>query len=122
MTTTTTVSEARTMGERLARLGATNEQLPVLGIPAPSAVSHHNYAVGYYADKSILIWARGEGLLVLDAETTYFRDTVEHLARCLGTFTKEQRAAMIGRNNPGSGADVWIDGIRWASDGSYSGM
>ena len=86
---------------------------PMLGIPAPSSVNHHDYSVGYFDDSSILIWARGEGYIVLDQERTYYRDTVEHLARCLGMFSKSQRAGFLG------GATKWVDGIRWSADGDF---
>lgn len=120
---TTTTSHASRWAEHLKLQGATNESLPTLGIiPAPSTVSHSNYSVGYYEDKSILIWAKGEGFIVLDAEQTYYRDTVEHLARCLGTFSRERRAEMI-RNKLSPNEDcAWIDGICWGSDGTYVGM
>ena len=85
-------------------------------IGAGCSVSHPNYKVGYYADNSILIWSANEGYMVLDEQRTYYRDTVEHLARCLGSFTKERRAEMIG------GEDKWIDGIHWAADGSFLGF
>jgi hypothetical protein len=85
-------------------------------IPAPCSVSHENYSVGYFADNSILIWARNEGYIVLDASQTYYRETVEHLARCLGTFSKDRRAAMVG------GESKWIDGIYWGADGRWLGL
>lgn len=86
---------------------------PTLGIPAPSSVSHQNYSVGYYADCSILIWSRNDGYLVLDAEQTYYRDSVEHLARCLGTFSQSERSKML------NGESKWIDGVHWNADGSF---
>lgn len=85
-------------------------------ISAPCSVSHAHYTVGYYSDKSILIWSVNDGYLVLDGNQTYYRDLVEHLARCLGLFTKERRAEMVG------GQDKWIDGIHWAADGSFLGF
>ena len=110
MSTATTTSHARQMLERIERMPE------MIGIPAPSSVSHTDYKVGFYADHSILIWSRHAGYVVLDESQTYYRDTVEHLARCLGTFDQARRAAMIG------GEDKWIDGIHWAADGSYIGM
>lgn len=115
-------SQASKWADHLRLQGATNESLPILGIiPAPSTVSHSNYSVAYYDDHSILIWAKGEGFVVLDEEQTYYRDTVEHLARCLGLFSKVRRAEMISKKAAGDDS-VWIDGIRWGSDGSYLGM
>lgn len=122
MTTTKVKSQASRWADHLRLQGATNESLPILGIiPAPSTVSHSNYSIAYYDDHSILIWAKGEGFIVLDEEQTYYRDTVEHLARCLGMFDKSRRAAMIAKKCEGDDS-VWIDGIRWAADGSYLGM
>ena len=122
--TTATASIASRWADHLKLQGATNESLPTLGIiPAPSTVSHNNYSVGYYEDKSILIWAKGEGFIVLDDNQTYYRDTVEHLARCLGSFSREQRAKMLQRKLSASNADsIWVDGICWGRDGSYRGM
>jgi hypothetical protein len=115
MTTATAISEARTMAERLLRLDPSGGRV-FLGANAQNGVSHENYSVGYFADNSILIWAKGEGCIVLDGAQTYYRDTVEHLARCLGTFTKAERAAMIG------GKSKWIDGIHWSADGECIGL
>lgn len=120
---TTTTSQAQHWASHLSLQGATNESLPTLGIiPAPCGVSHSNYAVGYFSDRSILIWAKGEGFIVLDADQIYYRETVEHLARCLGTFPRERRAQMVQRSIRGNDDSVWIDGIRWGRDGSYQGM
>jgi hypothetical protein len=107
---TTTTSQASEMRDRLLRSPA------MLGIPASSSVSHPSYSVGYYSDKSILIWSKNEGYLVLDEPITYYRETVEHLARCLGLFTKEQRSAMIGPESR------WIDGVHWGADGCFLGF
>lgn len=115
MQTATATSEARTTADRLAAL-MTDGEFPLLTIPAPSTIAHINYHVGYFADHSILIWARGEGFIVLDEERTYYRDDVNHLAKCLGNFTQEQRAEMIGES------DRWIDGLHWAADGSFIGF
>lgn len=114
-TTAATTSEARQQAERIRRIQPDIKAngLPLLGIPAPSMVTHQDYAIGYFGDHSILIWARGEDLIVLDEERVYYRDTVEHLARCLGIFTKERRAEMLKKESQ------WIDGIHWAADGSF---
>lgn len=115
MNTATVMSESRTMAEKLLSLDPSGGRVS-LGIPSPCSVSHENYSVSYFADKSILIWAKNEGYIVLDASQTYYRDTVEHLARCLGMFGKTQRAAMIG------GEAKWIDGIHWGVDGEWLGL
>jgi methionine synthase I (cobalamin-dependent) len=111
----TTTSEARAMHDALTRNG-TQPGFPVIGLAGPITVSHQNYAMAIYRDKSILIWSRNDGYLILEDNQTYYRDTVEHLARCLGTFPKERRAQMVG------GQDKWIDGIHWAADGSFLGV
>lgn len=109
-----TVSEARQLADRLnASTNIKQEGLPLLGIPAPSSCSHSDYSVGYFSDNSILIWSRGEDLIVLDENRTYYRDTVEHLAKCLGIFSQERRAEML------KGKSQWVDGIHWSSDGSF---
>lgn len=115
MNTATVMSESRTMAEKLLSRDPSGSH-PILGIYAPSSVSHECYAVGYFSDNSILIWAKGEGYIVLDASQTYCRETVEHLARCLGTFSKDQRAAMVG------GESKWIDGVYWSADGGWLGL
>lgn len=117
----TKTSEARKMLARLPQFDPQIGQWPFIGaIAAPSTVSHQNYSVSYYADHSILIWSRNDGYLVLDGEQTYYRETVEHLARCLGLFTKERMAAMVGDcNNHDS---RWIDGIHWSAAGEFLGM
>lgn len=114
-TTAATTSEARQQAERIRRIqpDIKANRLPLLGIPAPSMVSNEEYAIGYFNDHSILIWARGEDLTVLDEDRIYYRDTVDHLARCLGIFTQERRAEML------KGESQWIDGIHWAADGSF---
>lgn len=122
MTTTLQKSQASRWAKHLQLQGASNDSLPTLGIiPAPCSVSHSNYSVAYYDDKSILVWARGEGFIVLDAEQTYYRDTVEHLARCLGNMPRERRAEVV-RRRAGLDDTVWIDGICWGRDGTYRGM
>jgi hypothetical protein len=115
MSTTTAMSEARQIAEQLLKLDPSGGRV-LLGIPSPCSVSHENYSVGYFSDNSILIWARNEGYIVLDASQTYYRETVEHLARCLGTFSKDRRAAMVG------GESKWIDGIYWGADGGWLGL
>lgn len=109
------MTEAQQMRDTLTANG-TQPGFPVIGLSGPITVSHHNYAMAIYRDKSILIWSRNDGYLILDGDQTYCRDTVEHLARCLGTFTQSRRSEMVG------GQDKWIDGIHWAADGSYLGM
>lgn len=113
----TKTSEARQILARLPQFDPAIGHQPFIGaIAAPSTVSHQNYFVSYYADHSILIWSRNDGYLVLDGEQTYYRDTVDHLARCLGSFTKERRSEMVGL------ADNWINGIHWSATGEYLGM
>lgn len=104
-------SQARHIGARLA-------QLPKMltMFEAPSSVDHSLYKVGYFHDQSILIWAEYHGWLVLDEEQTYHRTTVEHLARCLGIYSRERIAEIVGDE------DRWIDGIHWGSDGRFLGM
>ena len=105
------------MADRLSQGGSDlTVSLPIIAIPAPSSCSGDGYRVGHFKDNSILLWAKGTGLIVFDEARTYYRDTIEHLARCLGMFTKERRAEMIG------GQDKWIDGIHWAADGSFLGV
>lgn len=114
MTTTTETSQARQMADRLANI---DWRAAFIGAPpAQSTVSHTDYTVSYYADKSILLWSILSGYLVLDESRTYYRDTVDHLARCLGLFSRERRAAMVG------GEDKWIDGIHWSATGEFLGM
>lgn len=111
--TTTTTSEARAMTQRLPN----NYGDVVIGaIAGVSSVSHPNYRVTYFADNSILIWTKHDGFLVLDETQTYYRNTVEHLARCLGTFTQQQRADLLNHQ------DKWIDGIHWSATGEFLGM
>ena len=113
----TTTSDARRMLDRLPKFDPAIGEWPYIGaIWAPSTVSHQNYSVSYYRDHSILIWSRNDGYLVLDGEQTYYRETVEHLARCLGLFSRDRRAEMVG------GEDKWIDGIHWSSSGEFLGM
>lgn len=110
-------SHARQVAERLANCepGA----VYIGGPPAPSMVSHTNYSVSYYDDHSILICARGHAPIVLDEERTYYRDTVQHLARCLGMFSQAQRADMLLLKD---GDPIWIDGIGWNRDGSFAAI
>lgn len=56
----------------------------MLGIPAPSSVSHADYAVGYYNDGSALIWTRHDGYIVVPAVDRGYRENLEHAARCMG--------------------------------------
>ena len=88
-----------------------------IGIPAPRSVSHPRYQVGYFRDHSIAIWAEGSGYLVFDDERTYYRDTMENLARCLGCLTIEQRSSCLSRT-PGD-VDVTVDGIVWNRNGQF---
>jgi len=114
---TVPTSEARQMLARLPQFDPAIGQWPFIGaIAAPSTVSHQNYSVSYYADHSILIWSRNDGYLVLDGDQTYYRDTVDHLARCMGLFDKSRRADMVGPS------DRWIDGIHWSAAGEFIGM
>lgn len=127
------VSEARQAAEWLKGFagGDCVLDLPIIGMPGGNTVSNTDYGVSYYDDKSILIWARGEGLIVLDDSDRYSRhecsidrSTVEHLARCLGRFSKEKRAAMVAKHFaiPSPPAYVWIDGICWGADGAFLGL
>ena len=110
-----TTSQAREMTKHLLSKDPSASHR-LMGIAAPSSVSHERYAVGYFSDKSILIWAHGEGYIVLDGDRTYYRDTVEHLARCLSMFSKERRAEML------KGESQWIDGIHWDANGDWIGI
>lgn len=111
-------SEARTVAELL--IAADSPHGVYIGAPAaPSTISHSDYGVSYYADQSILIVARGETPIVLDENRTYYRDTVEHLARCLGIFSQERRAEMLAKHDA---FPVWVDGIAWNQDGSFAGI
>lgn len=88
--------------------------LPFLCLPGHSTLSHNDYKVAYQDDGSALVWARGEGLLAFTCRQVYYSQTnIEHLARCLGVFTKEKRSEMIGCE------DKWIDGIHWSADGGW---
>lgn len=109
----TQTSEALAMLEKLVKHGV---DCPLIAMPAPSGVSHPDYKVGYFADGSILIWARGEGYIVLDEPRTYYREDVEHLARCLGRFTQERRAELLGHE------EQWVSNLHWAADGSFLGF
>ncbi len=115
--TTTTISQARQVAEQCEM--RTRYGLPhfICAPPAPSMVSHPDYTVSYYDDHSILICAKGHAPIVLDEERTYYRDTVEHLASCLGRFTQEQRADMLLLKETDQ---TWIDGICWNRDGSFA--
>lgn len=108
MTTTTTTSEARQVFERWH-----NRELPTIGAyPAPSTVSGINYGVSYFSDKSVLITLRGKPYCVFDAERTYYRDTIEHAARCLGNFGQEGIVRMLANKHAGE-VSAWIDGVCW---------
>lgn len=113
MPTATQTSEARRIAERLP---ANYGTVLIGAIPGVSSISHTDYRVTYFADRSILIWSRHGGNLVLDEEQNYYRDTVEHLARCLGLFTQERRAEMLGHE------DKWVDGIHWSATGEFLGV
>ena len=117
MTTATATSQARQVAERLAG----RQSAFIGGPPAPSMVSHTNYSVSYYDDHSILICAKGHAPVVLDEERTYYRDIVEHLARCLGMFTQEQRADMLHVKLRDEDT-IWVDGILWNRDGSFAAI
>jgi hypothetical protein len=104
------MSEARKLADSIR---SAEDSFPFIAMPAPSSVSGTEYKIGYFNDKSILMWIKGTGVIVFDEAKTYYRDTIEHLARCLSLFTKEKRAEMVG------GQDKWIDGIHWAADGSF---
>ncbi len=111
------ISHARRVAERLPT------ELPYIGAPpAPSTVSGLTYTVSYYEDHSILICARNHPPIVLDEERTYYRDSVEFLARCLGSFSRDSRAEMIqgyaARQSHESGP-IWIGGVCWNLDGTY---
>jgi hypothetical protein len=113
----TTTSEARRTLERIDACEPPIGRWPLIGaVPAPMTVSNENYSVSYFKDHSILIWSRNDDYIVLDGVQTYYRDTVEHLARSLGNFTQEQRAEMVGND------DKWVDGIHWSANGEYLGM
>jgi len=82
------------------------------GIWSGEHVSGFGHSVNFMPDRSVLVWSRYDGYIVIDAGTGC-RDTIEHLARCLGRFTQVERAAML------KGTSQWIDGIHWDSDGSF---
>ena len=93
---------------------AIRDKLPMLSLPGVSSVSHPNYCIGFQADGSCLVWAKGEGLFVFTCKQVYYsRANIEHLARCLGTLSRERRVELIG------GEDRWIDGVHSAADGSW---
>lgn len=110
-------SQARALADQLTQLNNLDikDGFGLIALPVANSVSHYFYHVGYFDDKSILIWARGEGFLVLDEDRTYCRDTIEHLARCLGMFTQEERAHHLQKYS----GSAWVDGIHWAKDGSF---
>lgn len=122
--TLTTPSEAQELADRLTHSNGGNvlDGFGLLGLPVGNSISHPDYCVGYFGDKSILLWARGEGFLVFDRNRTYCRDTIEHLARCLGRTNKEQRGPMVRHYWNGKGDSTWIDGIHWGINGSYLGI
>lgn len=114
-------SEARQVADLFERAGDDGSLL-ICAPPAPSTISHPNYSVSYYADQSVLILARGEKPLVLDEPRTYYRDTTEHLARCLGLTTQEKRAEIVQRSEffDAETRQCWIDGILWNADGTFA--
>lgn len=117
MTTATETSQAQQAFDRYqAHLESGGP--PLLGaLPAGSTVSYPNGGgVSYFGDNSILLCVHYKPYRVLDGERTYYRDTVEHAARCLNLFTKERRAEMVQHSHPGE-ESVWIDGVLWSSDG-----
>lgn len=116
MATATAISEARQAKTDIEAMDDIGVHLGRFGYYAPSAVYHDKYSVRYFSDSSILIWADGEDMIVLDGECTYYRDTVEHLAMCLGEFSREKRAEIVGDDSR------WIDGIHWAANGSFIEM
>lgn len=114
---TTTKSEARMIAEAMGLFDGT--PLGLIYVPTPCSVSHQNYSVAYFDDNSILICAMDEEPIVLDDQRTYYRDTVEHLARCLGCISKAKRASSIS----GDGEyPVELSGIRWNRDGSFHSL
>jgi len=82
------------------------------GIWSGSRLSGSDWSVNHMVDRSALLWSRYDGYIVIDAGVGC-RETIEHLARCLGRFTQAERAAML------KGTSQWIDGIHWDSDGSF---
>jgi hypothetical protein len=91
----------------------------VLGIACGSSVSHAQYAVGYFPDKSFLIATRPwhghpwEWRFIGTAEKTYYRSDIEHAARCLGTLPTERRATLAQQHGATPDAPVWVDGVCW---------
>lgn len=83
---------------------------------ATSSVTGSNYNVSYFRDHSILISLAGHPYKVLDAARTYYRDTVEHAARCLGMFGEEGIARIVREKHEGKDS-VWIDGVCWSNAG-----
>jgi hypothetical protein len=108
VTTAQATSEARQVFDRFY-----NRELPIIGAyPAPSSVSGINYGVSYFADRSVLLTLNGKPYFVFDGERTYYRDTIEHAARCLGNFGQAKIAAMLQAKHAGE-AIAWIDGVCW---------
>ena len=88
--------------------------LPFVGAyPAPSSVSGSNYGVSYFHDKSILITLNGKPYKAFDEDRTYYRDTIEHAARCLGNFGQAKIAEMLRLKYEGQQA-AWVDGVQWS--------
>lgn len=103
------MSQARDVYERCN--GAT---LPFIGAyPAPCSVSGANYGVSYFSDKSVLITLNGKPYKVFDEDRTYYRDTIEHAARCLGNFGTVKIAEMLKYKYADQEA-AWIDGVQWS--------
>ena len=123
MMTTTKKSRAREVAEMFEAAGDDGSQY-ICAPPAPSTTSHPCYSISYYSDQSILILARGENPLVLDEERTYYRETVEHLARCLGMMTQTERSEIVQRSPDYKPThdSAWIANILWNGDGSFGGL
>jgi len=93
---------------------------PFLGIPAPCSMSGNGYRVGYFRDNSILVHADNHGYLILDECRTYYREDVEHLARCLA-IPKERRAEMAVKYAAG-GDKAIVSNLVWSLKGDFLGF
>jgi len=106
------MSQARDVYERCK--GA---PLPFIGAyPAPCSVSGANYSVSYFSDNSILICLNGQVYRVLDEPKTYYREDVEHAARCLGAHGLAGIARIV-REKYGDQPRVTIDNVTWSNAG-----